>query len=40
MKMLRWMSGHIGKNKFRNDCIQKKVDISPIEKKMTDDRLR
>ena len=38
--MLRWMSGHIRKDKFQNDCIQEKVGVAPIEEKMTEVGLR
>ena len=40
MWMLKWMSRHTRKDKFRNDYIQKKVGVTLIEEKMTEARLR
>ena len=33
MTMLKWISGHIRKDKFQNDYIWKKVGVAPIEEK-------
>ena len=38
--MLRWMSGHTKKDKFQNGYIQNKVEVTPIEEKITETRLR
>ena len=40
MIILRWMSRHTRNDKFRNDYIREKVGVSPIEKKITEIRLR
>ena len=40
MKILRWMSRHIRKDKFQNDCIQEKVGVIPIKKKIVEVKLR
>ena len=40
MRMLKQMSRHTRKDKFWNDCIKEKVGIAPIEKKMTETKLR
>ena len=37
---MRWMSRHIRKDKLQNDCIGEKVGVEPIEKMMTETRLR
>ena len=40
MKILKWMSRYIRKDKLRNDCIREKVGVALIEEKMTKTRLR
>ncbi|XP_070007374.1 uncharacterized protein [Nicotiana sylvestris] len=40
MKMLRWMCGHTRMDKIRNDDIQEKVHVAPINVKMREARLR
>ena len=35
MRMLRWMSGHIIKDKLQNDCNREKVGVALIEENMT-----
>ena len=40
MRMLIWISGHITKDKLRNDCIQENIGVAPIEEKMMEVRLR
>ena len=39
MRMLRWISGHTKKDKFRDDYIWEKVGVAPIEEKMIETRL-
>ena len=36
---IEWMSGPIRKDKFWNNCIREKVEVTSIEKKMTKMRL-
>ena len=38
--MLLWMNGHTRKEKIRDKCIQGKVEIAPIEEKVTETCLR
>ena len=40
MRMLRWMCGHIRKDKIRNEIIRNKVGVVPIKEKMKETRLR
>ena len=40
MRMLRWMSRHIRKDKLRNGYIRDKVGVAPIDEKMIETRLR
>ena len=40
MRMLRWMCGHTRKDWFRNDDIQDRVGVAPIEEKLVQHRLR
>ncbi|RXI00394.1 hypothetical protein DVH24_037942 [Malus domestica] len=40
MRMLRWMCGHMRKNKIRNEDIQGNVGVAEIEGKMRENRLR
>ncbi|XP_070025044.1 uncharacterized protein [Nicotiana sylvestris] len=40
MRMLRWMCGHTRMDKIRNDDIQEKVHVAPIDDKMGEARLR
>ncbi|WAH45030.1 hypothetical protein NZD89_29235 (plasmid) [Alicyclobacillus fastidiosus] len=40
MRMLRWMCGHIRKDKIRNKVIRNKIGVVPIEEKVRDTRLR
>ena len=40
MKMLRWMSGYILKDRIHNDHISERVGVTPISEKMRDYRLR
>ena len=38
-KNVRWMSGYIRKDKLCDDCIQKKVRVTPIKEKMMKTKL-
>ena len=38
--MLRWMCGHTRKDQVRNDDIQDRVGVAPIEEKLVQHRLR
>ncbi|XBI43936.1 hypothetical protein VPH35_108649 [Triticum aestivum] len=40
MCILRWMCGHMRKDRVRNDDIRDRVGISPIEEKLVQHRLR
>ncbi|XP_070043260.1 uncharacterized protein [Nicotiana tomentosiformis] len=40
MRMLRWMCGHTRLDRIRNEVIRDKVNVSPIEDKMREARLR
>nr|XP_016501018.1 PREDICTED: uncharacterized protein LOC107819426 [Nicotiana tabacum] len=40
MRMLRWMCGHTRMDKIRNEDIQEKVGVTPIEDKIREARLR
>jgi hypothetical protein len=40
MRMLRWCCGHIRRDRDRNDDIQDRVGVAPIEEKLTQHRLR
>ena len=40
MRMLRWFCGHTRRDKFRNEAIQERVGVAPIEEKLTQHRLR
>ncbi|EMS57362.1 Retrovirus-related Pol polyprotein LINE-1 [Triticum urartu] len=40
MRMLRWMCGHMRKDRFRNDDIRDRVGVAPIEEKLVQHRLR
>lgn len=39
MRILRWMGGHIRKDKILNDHIRKQVEVASIEEKMLENRL-
>jgi hypothetical protein len=38
--MLRWICGHIRRDRARNDDIHEKLDVTPIEEKLVHYRLR
>ena len=40
MHMLRWMCGHTRKDRVRNDDIQDRVGVAPIEEKLVQHHLR
>jgi hypothetical protein len=40
MRMLRWMCGHIRKDRIRNEVIRDKLGVTPIDKKLVQHRLR
>ncbi|XP_075096420.1 uncharacterized protein LOC142174513 [Nicotiana tabacum] len=40
MRMLRWMCGHTRLDRIRNEVIQDKVGVAPVEAKMSEARLR
>ena len=40
MHMLRWMCGHTRKDRVRNDDIQDRDGVAPIEEKLVQHRLR
>ena len=40
MRMLRWMYGHIRKDKIRSEDIRAKVGVAEIEGKIRENRLR
>ncbi|KAG2564542.1 hypothetical protein PVAP13_7NG090167 [Panicum virgatum] len=40
MRMLRWFCGHTRRDRVRNEVIQDRVGVAPIEKKLTQHRLR
>ena len=40
MRMLRWMCDNTRRDKVRNEDIRTKIDITSIEKKMRENRLR
>jgi hypothetical protein len=40
MRMLRWLCGHIGRDRVRNEDIQDRVGVAPIEEKLIQHRLR
>ncbi|PKA57161.1 ataxia telangiectasia mutated family protein [Apostasia shenzhenica] len=40
MRMLWWMCGYTRKDRMRNEYIQKKVGVAPIEDKLRESRLR
>ncbi|KAL6556647.1 hypothetical protein OROGR_005935 [Orobanche gracilis] len=40
MRMLRWMCGHMRKDRVRNEIIRTKVGVTCIENKMRENRLR
>nr|XP_009775483.1 PREDICTED: uncharacterized protein LOC104225402 [Nicotiana sylvestris] len=40
MRMLRWMCGHIRKDKIRNEVIRDKVGVAYVEDKLWESRLR
>jgi len=40
MRMLRWMSGKMKKDRTRNESIQGNLRVAPIGNKMTESRLR
>ena len=40
MRMLRWISGNINKNRIRNEEISLKIGIAFIDEKMRENYLR
>ncbi|XP_070008330.1 uncharacterized protein [Nicotiana sylvestris] len=40
MRMLRWICGHTRLDRIRNEVIQNKVGVAPVEAKMREARLR
>ena len=40
MCILRWMCGNTRRDKVRNKDIRTKIDVAPIEEKMSENRLR
>jgi hypothetical protein len=40
MRMLRWICGHIRKDRIRNDYIRDKVRVASIQEKLVQHRLR
>jgi hypothetical protein len=40
MRMLRWICGHTRKDQIRNDDIQDKLGVAPIQEKLIQHRLR
>jgi hypothetical protein len=34
MRMLRWVCGHIRKDRIRNDDIRDKLEVAPIQEKL------
>ena len=40
MRMLRWICGHIKRDRIRNDDIRDRVRVAPIEEKLVQHRLR
>ena len=40
MRMLRWMCGKTKKDKIRNELLHKDLGITPIDRKMRENRLR
>jgi hypothetical protein len=40
MHMLRWICGHIRKDRVRNDDIHERLGVAPVEQKLMQHRLR
>jgi hypothetical protein len=40
MCMLRWICGHTRKDQVRNDDIRKRLEVTPVEKKLVQYHLR
>ncbi|SPT17917.1 unnamed protein product [Triticum aestivum] len=40
MRILRWMCGHMRKDRVQNDDIRDRVGVAPIEEKLVHHRLR
>ncbi|XP_075092427.1 uncharacterized protein LOC142172659 [Nicotiana tabacum] len=40
MRMLRWMYGHTRLDRIRNEVIQDKVGVAPVEAKMREAKLK
>ena len=40
MRMLRWFCGHTRRDRVRNEAIQERVEVTPIEEKLTQHRLK
>jgi hypothetical protein len=40
MRMLRWICGHIRRDRVRNDNIRERLGVAPVEEKFVQHRLR
>jgi hypothetical protein len=40
MRMLRWICGHTRRDRVRNDDIRERLEMTPVEKKLVQHRLR
>jgi hypothetical protein len=40
MRMLRWICGHTRRDRVRNDDIQERLGVAPVEEKFVQHRLR
>jgi hypothetical protein len=40
MRMLRWICGNIRRDRIRNDDIRERLEVSPVEEKLVQHRLR
>ena len=40
MRMLRWFCGHTRRDRVRNEVIRERVEVAPIEEKLTQYQLR
>jgi hypothetical protein len=39
MRMLRWICGHIRRDRIQNDDIRERIGVTPVEKKLVQHRL-